>query len=337
MQHKKFVFIIILLLLIINYTQAQDIILDRFVTENNISFNWNPFLEWGELIKQDKIISFRPNSNYIVVNGETIYSSESIRYNSFNQLTLSSEMAQQINQILIPANINNQPYNITMIMIDPGHGGKDWGAYRRYVVDGVAIDQKEKNINLNMALMLKDLLQEKLPNIDVVLTREDDRYLSLQERVDMAEAYSFDPHEGMVYFSVHTNSAIDPRGTGFEVWYLPDYFKRDLIDSGSENIDTILNGLWNELFQKESQNLSRYILNSYASEVDYTLLNRGIKQERWYMLTNQNMISCLIELAFVSNPDDATLLRDPLFLESGAEGIANGIVDFIDYYTQGNY
>ena len=95
-----------------------------------------------------------------------------------------------------------------VIAIDPGHGGKDPGAVSQ---DGCL---KEKDLTLEIAKRLKTTLESKNPALKVVLTRSDDRHLSLEERIALANSANAD-----LFISIHCNAAADSSSKGIETYY----------------------------------------------------------------------------------------------------------------------
>ena len=102
------------------------------------------------------------------------------------------------------------PYsgNVSLVIIDAGHGGSDPGAMANSLV--------EKDLTLSISLALEQELEKR--GIDAMLTREDDTFLELQERCDIANGADFDVSGYPVFISIHINSASSPSASGFEVY-----------------------------------------------------------------------------------------------------------------------
>ena len=100
---------------------------------------------------------------------------------------------------------------IDTIIIDPGHGGRDPGAIEK------RLGLKEKDVNLFIALYLRQMIKKKIPWMRVILTRSTDCYVSLQKRVQLANSYS---RRKAIFISIHTNSHNKPKKVeGVEVFY----------------------------------------------------------------------------------------------------------------------
>jgi N-acetylmuramoyl-L-alanine amidase len=151
----------------------------------------------------------------------------------------------------------------------------------------------EKTVTLDVALRLAKAL--KLAGAKVHLTRTDDSYVYLPKRVDMAHSLGAD-----LFVSIHANGFDTHSPSGAEVYY---YSK-----------------------PTESMRLAEGILMEVS--LNTGLLSRGVKRKDFYVLKNNRMPSVLVEMAFVTNPDEELLLKDPQFREEIAGGIYKGILAY---------
>lgn len=178
-----------------------------------------------------------------------------------------------------------------IICIDPGHGGKDPGA-----VNG---EYQEKGLALKIAYKLTDKITPY--DFKVLLTRQGDKYLSLQERCDMANKCKCD-----LFISIHINSATNPAANGIET-------------------------LCYEEFQ--SKNLANYIQKALISATGAK--DRGVKVTNMlYVLTNTKMPAVLVEAGFISNQEDLDWLMEDNYQNKIAEAIALGICDYFEIPTK---
>ena len=224
---------------------------------------------------------------------------------------------------------------IRYIVIDPGHGGKDPGAIGYYTVAGEKKQLKEKDVVLQTALSTAELLSARYPDREILLTRGDDRYLKLEERTEIANSVELADGESMIFISIHANASFNTTARGFEVWYLPPEIRRDLIDPdslGGVNSDVIpiLNTMLEEEYTIESVLLGEKLLSSLDQQIGELSINRGPKEESWFVVRNARMPSVLIELGFVTNQDEAVLLSSESYLKKLSKGIYNGVIDFIE-------
>ncbi|MDC7126689.1 MAG: N-acetylmuramoyl-L-alanine amidase [Spirochaetales bacterium] len=228
---------------------------------------------------------------------------------------------------------------VKYIILDPGHGGKDPGAIGYFTQNGVKKTLKEKDVVLQTAIQTAALLKVKYPDKEIILTRDTDRYLKLDERTQIANSNSakLEGNESMVFISIHANASFNTKAKGFEVWYLPQEYRRDLL--GSKNLDSvdsdvipILNTMLEEEYTIESVNLANILLKSLDSAVGELTVDRGSKEESWFVVRNAHMPSVLIEVGFVTAPDEAVLLSSTSYLKKLSNGIYNGIVEFVNEY-----
>ncbi|WP_218970624.1 N-acetylmuramoyl-L-alanine amidase family protein [Alkalihalobacterium alkalinitrilicum] len=170
-------------------------------------------------------------------------------------------------------------------MDDPGHGGHDPGA----VGNGL----KEKDIVMKIALMNRELIKE-YEGIEHRLTRDRDTFVSLQDRVKMANDWGAD------YFtSLHVNAAT-PSANGYE-----DFVARVASAKSIAN---------------------RNVMHDEIRKITSQFTNRGKKTAAFYVIAHTKMPAILTESGFISNPQDAALLKDENFLYKIAQGHVNGVV-----------
>jgi N-acetylmuramoyl-L-alanine amidase len=188
------------------------------------------------------------------------------------------------------------------VVVDAGHGGKDSGAIG---VNGL----QEKNVNLDIALKLKQIL--KGLGYEAILTREDDRYLSLAERVDFANQQNAD-----MFVSIHANSYRVASSKGTMVLYYDDaYPQQDYPASDAMRLLT-----------PYSKQLAQNVLDSFLSTVG--TVNQGLVPGSIYVNRMGTIPSILVETAFLSNSQDAAILADDNTRTQMAQGIAQGIAAF---------
>jgi N-acetylmuramoyl-L-alanine amidase len=224
-------------------------------------------------------------------------------------------------------------YRVGAIVIDAGHGGKDPGAFAAHTIGGEKTTVYEKNITLAVSKLLYDQLSKTYPDKKILLTRKDDRFLSLEERVDIANAVPLGEREAILFVSVHVNSSLNNKSTGFEVWYLSPGYRRTVL-TGSEGIEdkallTIFNDMLEEEYTAESIQIAKSISDGLNNQIGSQSPNRGLKAEEWFVVKNANMPSVLVEIGFLSNSQEAALLSDPAYLRKISAGIYNGLTDFV--------
>ncbi|MFD7520896.1 N-acetylmuramoyl-L-alanine amidase [Paenibacillus chitinolyticus] len=188
------------------------------------------------------------------------------------------------------------------VVVDPGHGGKDPGAIG---VNGL----NEKTVNLDISLKLRDELKKK--GVDVVMTRADDRYLSLDERVQFTNAQNAD-----VFVSVHANSNPSSAANGSQVLYYDSRYPQDDYPASPEM----------EALTPFSKLLAQKVLSSVLSQTG--LKDQGLVPSAVYVVRKGKIPSILVETGFLSNKKEADLLADPAFRTKMAKAIADGVVSY---------
>lgn len=218
---------------------------------------------------------------------------------------------------------------VKRIVLDPGHGGKDKGASSP---NGI----HEKDITLALARELQKVLQAET-GCEVLLTRNRDRYLSLEERTAIGNARKAD-----LFISIHTNAHQDSSIGGIETYFLN--FSKDKESArvaAMENatstrkisdLETIIRDLMLNTKIKESSQLAAMVQSRTVRGIRTRydgLRNLGTKQAPFYVLVGAEMPAILIETAFITNPKEEKLLKDKQFRHNLAKAIASGIKSYI--------
>ena len=227
------------------------------------------------------------------------------------------------------------------VVIDAGHGGKDIGATDNGVM--------EKNINLKVAKELESLIKKKMKEANVVMTRNSDTYLTLQQRADIANK-----SQGDIFISIHTNS-VDKKNSnrknisGSQVYTLGLHKDENNLEVAMRENSVI--ELEQDYQQKYSgfdpqrdesyiifemaqkKNLSRSI--QFAENIEKELIksgrkDRGVHQAGFWVLWATSMPSVLIELDFICNPVSAEYMSS----DKGAKELAEAIFKALQTYEK---
>ncbi|MCF1742731.1 N-acetylmuramoyl-L-alanine amidase [Paradevosia shaoguanensis] len=226
-----------------------------------------------------------------------------------------------------------------LVVIDPGHGGVDSGARGP---DGVM----EKDLVLAFALKLQDLLTES-GRFDVALTREDDSFLKLEDRVALARQNKAD-----LFISIHADSFQQPDIRGLSV-YTRDENATDVLDrvlADTENKADIIAGLAPpesatsvvdllvDLMRREMRRQSYEAAQSIVHQVEPSVALRKfpVRQANFLVLQAPDVPSILVELGFLSNAHDIANLQQSGWQDRTAEAVARGISAYFDELAQGN-
>jgi N-acetylmuramoyl-L-alanine amidase len=214
------------------------------------------------------------------------------------------------------------------IVIDPGHGGHDPGAIG-------PTGLYEKNVVLDISLKLKQILVKDKLN-EVFLTRETDVYIPLEERTAFANKKSAD-----LFISIHTNASPRRQAKGIETYLLNwtddeeamrvaarenaiSLKKMKEMQRQMDIIQVITNDLLRQNKRDESVKLANYIQRSMVDSLNNNF-DLGVKQALFYVLFGVRMPSVLVEVSFISNPEEERLLSQESYRIQIAEAIAQGV------------
>ena len=225
---------------------------------------------------------------------------------------------------------------VDVIVIDPGHGGVDAGAIGS---GGLS----EKDIVLGVATGLKDALVEKL-GVTVLMTREDDTFVTLEERVAFAGRSNAD-----IFISIHVNAARNSKASGIETFFLSyeptdaeamrlaEHENRVLLPDGTVGTspEVVTNDLKNILHDL-AQSVTHHESSALAEAVQISMISktrrhdRGVKQAPFTVLDGASMPAVLVEVGFISNRSEARWLGGKKAHKRIADAIALGIAGFAE-------
>ena len=243
-----------------------------------------------------------------------------------------------------PQNLVEEPANlptgfvsrrIETICIDPGHGGSDLGA----VGEG---NVYEKDIALKIAQHLKNLVVRRL-GLRVIMTREGDDEVSLNSRVAKANN-----EKAQLFVSIHLNSDYRRSARGPETFYVSlkatDKESAELAkkeNASYEEIEQVVENddlkmiLWNMAQTEYIQESSQLAVEIQAELNDLlSTRNRGVKQAPFRVLMRAAMPAVLVEIAFLSNPNEAQKLKSESFQLEAAQAVFRGINRFVARYNR---
>ena len=232
------------------------------------------------------------------------------------------------------------PSKTFKIVIDPGHGGKDWGTRGKYT--------KEKDLVLKVSLMVGKYLDELLPDVEVIYTRKNDTYSHPAIDANIANDAAAD-----LFVSIHANAM--PAGNehiyGTETFVMgnqnsdrnSEVTKREnsviLLEENYKEIyegynpekpeSNIMFSIMQEAYQENSINLAQNIENQFSKRAGRKSL--GVKQKSLWVLWNTAMPSVLVELGYLSNAKEEKELNDPQVQDYLASAIYRGIRDYKNY------
>jgi len=234
-----------------------------------------------------------------------------------------------------PQPVSQQPSRKPLIVIDPGHGGKDPGASSK---SGV----REKDVTLAAALALREELV-KSKRYDVALTRSTDVFIELEDRVTKARNLGAD-----LFLVLHADAGPKPSTSGASVYTLsPEGEKR--VDSARRENDWILdvevdsqrpaevNRILADLVQRETKNQSARFAQMLAesiSEAGWPTLENTHRQRGFFVLLSPDVPAALLEMGFMTNEADVAALVSETKRRKLLKGVAEAIDDFFDNQTR---
>jgi N-acetylmuramoyl-L-alanine amidase len=298
-------------------------------------FEWDALSDIGAFSKGQKRVVFREGDPYAYFNGHERKRVDPILREDGALLVPSSFVEAASSFLNRAPDMAKGQFSIAAVLIDPGHGGKDTGAIASHQTGAKKLDIAEKDVTLSVSRKLFDLLSKRYSGKKIMLTREGDTYPTLEDRVEKANGIPLTESDAIIYISIHANASFNKKAKGFEVWYLSPDFRRNVIDDPGvkdPEILPILNTMLEEEFTTESIIIAKNVMEGIAAKIGKDSPNRGIKAEEWFVVRNAKMPSVLIELGFVTNPEEAALLSSDDYLMKLAEGIYNGVVAFIGYF-----
>jgi len=229
-------------------------------------------------------------------------------------------------------------FRVACIVIDPGHGGKDPGTMGYININGKQTPVYEKDIVLKVATALKNRLNQAFPDKKILMTRDTDIYLTLDQRSDMANAVAVRDNEAVIFISIHANWGANPNTRGYEVWHITSGYKRPLIKPAqhefSSDVTAILNAMLEEEFTTESILLADSILAGFKKIFGSSMPSRDRKANDWFVVRNSRMPAVLVELGFASNKQDMEIMTSPEGLQKLTDSLYNGITNFIGIFER---
>jgi N-acetylmuramoyl-L-alanine amidase len=226
-----------------------------------------------------------------------------------------------------------------VLVIDAGHGGKDPGnlGTGRY-------KQTEKDVTLDVSLKLREYVEERLPGVEVVMTRTGDNYPSLQDRVRISNEVQAD-----LFISVHCDAFDKPAAVGSSTFVMGMHkseeslrvamqenaaiFQEEDYEKRYEGFDPrdpdtyIALALRQNVFLGKSLELGKSIQDQFRDRIGRK--DRGVKQAGYYVISFTNMPSVLVELGFLTNPGEEDFLQS----EQGKDYMASALFRAVRDYT----
>lgn len=313
---------------------AAYVSLNQFARENRLEFKLDAILKNATVASANGFVKFHAGSPYLLANdkleklsGSTVLLSQDVLIPN-GALKYLDSLKPAFEEILVPSRIRR-------IMVDAGHGGKDFGAVsKRGTV--------EKEITLDIALKLKNELQ--LLGFEVLLTRASDMFIPLEERAQSPSSRNAD-----IFVSVHANASPSKSLRGFEVYYLSDAsdslamaveraenaaarYDKNSSMADDKSVKTIYWDMRQTENRRESGLMAKYIGDRVGEGTEISA-NR-IRSANFHVLRRTDCPAVLIETGYITNAQDERRLKDPNYRYELAHAIALGILNYAKEYER---
>jgi N-acetylmuramoyl-L-alanine amidase len=301
-------------------------------TQYNMDCRWDGMSQTISMTYQGRKIQAMAGSNVVVVNGDRV--------------ALSGPIVRRRGSLIVPADFERlvvgpsaKPQEDYMkgaytgllrkIIVDAGHGGRDPGAIG-------CSRTEEKDVVLDIARKVRKDFEAA--GIQVVMTRDDDQFISLQDRTLLASKAGAD-----LFVSIHANSHKSRRSRGIEVYYSTvlndeDKSESQRLDNEKSLVSTLkmrkdiddLKGIVVDMLYAYRLSLSPGLADAVARSLSRETSGaaRGSKPERYYVLRNTLIPAVLVEVGFISNPNESGLLRSPEYRQRLADSITKSVLRY---------
>jgi len=290
------------------------------------------------LIKNIKTKNIGPDAEFKFTVGDEYSTNEVMNVDGSNDILITIH-----NKIFTSAEEERrtrEKWDFDVIVIDPGHGGKDPGAIGLNKI-------KEKDINLKIALKLGNLIENRMKDVKVVYTRNTDKFVDLYKRGKLANE-----NGGKLFISIHCNSTRKKptNANGIEVYLLrPGRTKEAINIAERENRvieyeddparyeqltdeNFILVSMAHSSYMKYSESFADMLNTQFKNNTK--LKARGVKQAGFYVLVGASMPSVLIESGFISNKRDLNFLTNSSIQKQLAEAMFEAIKEYRQFYIK---
>jgi N-acetylmuramoyl-L-alanine amidase len=288
----------------------------------------NPIPIRDGLLKQVRGAQFDPDTVRVVLDTESVKDYKIFTMEEPFRVVIDVTGAKPKTPDHLPTLAEQFGLGVKTIVIDPGHGGKDPGALG---VNGM----QEKDIVLTVAKKVAAIL-EKETAFKVILTRDRDTYIPLEERTAIANT-----READLFVSIHANSAPNNHASGVETYFLSLATSREEMQAAARenaasssqisDLQKILQDLMQNSKIEESARLAGCVQGELVNGLQqkHDVKNLGVKKAPFIVLIGAQMPAVLTEIAFLSNEEEVRRLRDERYLEAIARHIVAGVRQYV--------
>ncbi|TGM31611.1 N-acetylmuramoyl-L-alanine amidase [Leptospira biflexa] len=221
---------------------------------------------------------------------------------------------------------------VKAIIIDAGHGGKDPGT-------SDPTGYFEKEVSLGVARYTYLYLRKYYPEIRVEMVRKDDRFVELEDRSKFANQVLRDTRD-VIFISFHCNASLSDKAAGFEVYYLSQspsteaaretalLENRYIGKNKNPVVSQIQSQMLSSVTQRRSKKLADAVANQYEKGLSPEIPSRGVKKADFSVLRGSLMPAVLVEMGYLTNPEESKRLRDKSFQKKIARSVIKGIHEY---------
>ncbi len=305
----------VLLLLMVLPTPVEAVVFRGLgLNEVMASYGFGAPSEYGKSAvyrSRTATVIFEAGSRRVVVNGLSVYLNRSVVKVAGNWVITPVDAVDTVGAILIPSRALRKA-EAALVVLDPGHGGADPGA-------GQGAFQ-EKGLTLDIVKRVRARLREN--HVNVMLTRDRDSTMSLEERCWRADRYGAD-----VFVSIHLNASRNPAISGVETYIVPASGYPTTVEMEQNIVPLKRKDCPGNRFDGANVVLAQYLQKGTLAHTG--ALDRGIRRARFYVIKNANSPAALVECGFLSNRGESKKLLDEDYRDQIAEGVARGILTYL--------
>lgn len=257
-------------------------------------------------------VIFEADSRRVVVNGLAVYLNRSVLKGVGNWVISPVDAVDTIGAMLLPSRALRKE-SCALVVLDPGHGGTDPGA-------SGGVSREEKRFTLDIARRVRSRLRES--NVRVMMTRERDQTMSLDERCWRGDRYGAN-----VFVSIHFNASRDRATSGVETYIVPAAGYPTTAEAERRVVASKSRSCPGNKHDGANAVLAQYVHKGLVAHTG--ALDRGVRRARFYVIRNANSPAVLVECGFLSNSREMARIDTEAHRDRIAEGIARGILTYL--------
>ncbi|MEI7880829.1 MAG: N-acetylmuramoyl-L-alanine amidase [bacterium] len=261
-------------------------------------------------------VIFEAGSRRVVVNGLSVYLNRSVLKAAGNWVIAPVDAVDTVGAILLPSRALRKA-SAALVVLDPGHGGADPGTGEGSL--------QEKGFTLDIAKRVRGRLREN--HVNVMMTRDRDATMSLDERCWRADRYGAD-----IFVSIHLNASRNPAISGVETYIVPASGYPTTVELEQNVLTVKRKDCPGNRFDGANVVLAQYLHKGLLAHTGSA--DRGIRRARFYVIRNANSPAALVECGFLSNRKEARKILDADYRDQIAEGISRGILTYLSRVRQ---